>query len=54
MLKWALILVLISLIASAFGFREVAAERAGTAKFLFFGAVVLFAMLAIIGVFLVG
>lgn len=46
MLKWALIFLVIALIAAAFGFTDIAAASAGIAKILF--GIFLFLFLAVI------
>jgi len=53
MLKWALIFLLISIVAGLFGFTNIAAGAASIAKVLFFIAVVImivFFILALTGV----
>ena len=49
MLKWALIFFIISLVAGIFGFTGIAAGSAGIAQFLFFAALILFAIFLIGG-----
>ncbi|HZS63600.1 MAG TPA: DUF1328 domain-containing protein [Xanthobacteraceae bacterium] len=46
MLKWALIFLIIALIAAAFGFTDIAAASAGIAKILF--GIFLFLFLAVV------
>ncbi|MFT4171439.1 MAG: DUF1328 domain-containing protein [Rhodocyclaceae bacterium] len=50
MLKWALIFLVISIIAGLFGFTGIAAGSAALAKILFFIAVALFVIFLILGV----
>ncbi len=50
MLTWALIFLVIALVAAGFGFRGVAATSATVAKVLFFIFIVLF-LIALIGNF---
>jgi uncharacterized membrane protein YtjA (UPF0391 family) len=50
LLKWALIMLVVSLIAAVFGFTDLAAASAGVARFLFFVFVVIFVLLLIFGV----
>ncbi len=49
MLKWALIFLVISIIAGIFGFRGVASTAKTVAKVLFFIAVVLFVVMLLFG-----
>lgn len=49
MLRWALIFLVISLIAALFGFGGISEAAAGIAKFLFFLFVVIFVVLLILG-----
>ena len=49
LLKWALILFIISLIAGGFGFSGVSAAAGGIARILFFIFIVLFVILLIAG-----
>jgi uncharacterized membrane protein YtjA (UPF0391 family) len=49
LLKWALIMLVVSLIAAVFGFTDLAAASAGVARFLFFVFVVIFVLLLIFG-----
>jgi uncharacterized membrane protein YtjA (UPF0391 family) len=51
MLKWALILALVAIIAGALGFGGIAGAAAGIAKLLFFIAVVGFLIFLALGVF---
>jgi uncharacterized membrane protein YtjA (UPF0391 family) len=48
-LKWALILFLISLVAALFGFTDLSAASAGAARFLFWIFIILFAVLLVLG-----
>ena len=52
MLRWALIFLVVALIAAALGFTDVAAASAGIAKVIFFIFVVLFALAVLGGLFL--
>lgn len=49
MLQWALIFLVISLIAGAFGFRSVGSAAAGIAKILFFVFLILFVVSLLMG-----
>jgi uncharacterized membrane protein YtjA (UPF0391 family) len=49
MLRWALVFLLISLIAALFGFTDVAAASAGIAKILFFLFLVVFLVFLLLG-----
>jgi uncharacterized membrane protein YtjA (UPF0391 family) len=49
MLKWALIFLVIALIAGALGFTGVAGAAMGIAKFLFFIFLVLFVLFLVLG-----
>ena len=49
MLKWALVFLVISLIADVFGFTEIAADAAAIAKVLFFLALLLFVVFLVLG-----
>lgn len=49
MLKWALIFFVISLVAALFGFTGIAAGAATIAKWLFFLALAIFAVLLVLG-----
>ncbi len=49
MLKWAIIFLLISIVASIFGFTGIASGAAAIAKFLFFAALVLFIIFLVLG-----
>jgi len=50
MLKWALIFLVISIIAAVFGFTGIAAGAATIAKWLFFIALAIFVVLLILGI----
>ena len=52
MLKWALIFLVISLVAGVFGFTGIAAGSAAVAKFLFGIFLVLFVIFLLAGVFI--
>ena len=52
MLRWALIFLIVALIAAALGFTDVAAASAGIAKVIFFIFVLLFALAVLGGLFL--
>lgn len=52
MLRWALIFLIVALIAAALGFTDVAAASAGIAKVIFFIFVLLFALVVLGGLFL--
>lgn len=52
MLRWALIFLIVALIAAALGFTDVAAASAGIAKIIFFIFVLLFALVVLGGLFL--
>jgi uncharacterized membrane protein YtjA (UPF0391 family) len=49
MLKWALVFLLISLIAGLFGFTGIAVGAAAIAKILFFLALFLFVLFLVLG-----
>jgi len=49
MLRWALIFLIVSLIAALFGFTDIAAASAGIAKFLFFVFVVITVVFLVLG-----
>jgi uncharacterized membrane protein YtjA (UPF0391 family) len=49
MLKWALVFLLISLIAGVFGFTGIAAGAAAIAKILFFVGLALFVLFLVLG-----
>jgi uncharacterized membrane protein YtjA (UPF0391 family) len=49
MLRWALIFLIISLIAALFGFTDIAAASAGIAKILFFIFVVVTVVFLVLG-----
>ena len=53
MLKWAVIFLVISLIAALFGFTDISAAAAGIAKVLFFIFIVIFVVLLLLGLFAV-
>ena len=50
MLKWALIFFVISIIAGVLGFTGISAGAATIAKWLFFGAVLLFALFIVLAI----
>lgn len=50
MIKWAIIFLVISIVAGLFGFTGIAAGSAAIAKFLFFAALALFVIFLILGV----
>jgi len=52
MIKWAIIFLLISLVAGFFGFTGVAADFRAIAKILFFIAIAIFLIILVFGVFL--
>ena len=52
MLRWAVIFLIISLIAALFGFTGISAAAAGIAKVLFFIFVTLFVLALVGGIFL--
>ena len=49
MLKWALIFFVVSVVAGVFGFTGIASGAATIAKWLFFGALIIFAILLVLG-----
>jgi uncharacterized membrane protein YtjA (UPF0391 family) len=49
MLKWALIFLLVALVAAVFGFGGIASTAAGIAKVLFFIAIAVFAVTMVLG-----
>lgn len=49
MLKWALIFFVVSIVAGVFGFTGIAAGTATIAKWLFFGALIIFAIFLVLG-----
>ena len=49
MLKWALVFLLISLVAGVFGFTGIAAGAAAIAKILFFVGLFLFVLFLVLG-----
>lgn len=51
MLKWALVFLIVSLIAAMFGFTGIAAGTAAIAKILFYIAVFLFLLFLVLGLF---
>jgi uncharacterized membrane protein YtjA (UPF0391 family) len=51
MLKWALIFLVIALIAALFGFGGIASTSAGIAQILFFIFIVLFAIALVVNAF---
>jgi uncharacterized membrane protein YtjA (UPF0391 family) len=50
MIKWAIILAVIGLIAGALGFTGAAGAAMGIAKFLFFAAIIIAVILFVLGV----
>ena len=50
MIKWAIIFAIIGLIAGALGFTGAAGAAMGIAKFLFFAALIIAAILFVLGV----
>ena len=52
MLRWAVIFLIISIIAAVFGFGGISAAAVGIAKLLFYIFLVLFVVTLIIGLFL--
>ena len=48
-LKWALIMFLVSLVAALFGFTDLSAASAGVARFLFWIFIIVFAVLLVLG-----
>ena len=48
-LKWALIMLVVSLVAALFGFTDLAAASADVARFLFYIFVVMFLVLLVLG-----
>jgi len=52
MLKWAVIFLIIALIAALFGFTDIAAASAGIAKILFAIFLVLFLAAVFVGLFI--
>jgi uncharacterized membrane protein YtjA (UPF0391 family) len=53
-LKWALIFLLISLVAALFGFTDIAAASADIARVLFYIFMVIFVVLLILGLTIFG
>jgi len=51
MLRWALIFLVIALVAALFGFGGIAGAAAGIAQFLFWGFVIITAVLFLLGLF---
>src|SRR5215218_1868678 len=51
LLKWALIMLIVSLVAAVFGFAGLAAASADVARVLFFIFVVIFLVLLVLGLF---
>ncbi len=49
MIKWAIILAVIGLVAGALGFSGVAGAAMGIAKFLFWAAIIIAAVLLVLG-----
>jgi uncharacterized membrane protein YtjA (UPF0391 family) len=49
MLSWAVVFLIIALVAALFGFGGIASAAAGIAKFLFFLFVVVFVVLLVMG-----
>lgn len=49
MIKWAIIILVIGLVAGALGFTGIAGAAIGVAKFLFFLAIAIFIVLLILG-----
>jgi len=49
MLRWALMFLVLGLIAAAFGFTGIAGASIGIAKFLFFLFIAIFAVMLILG-----
>jgi uncharacterized membrane protein YtjA (UPF0391 family) len=49
MLKWALIFLVVGLVAGALGFTGIAGAAVGIAKFLFFLAIALFVIFLVLG-----
>ena len=50
MLKWALIFFIISVVAGIFGFTGISSGAATIAKWLFFGALLLFALFVLLAI----
>ena len=50
LLKWAFIMLIVSLVAALFGFTDLAAASADVARILFFIFLVLFVVLLVLGV----
>ena len=51
LLKWALIFLVVSIIAAVFGFTDISAASADIARILFFVFVVIFIVLLVLGFF---
>jgi uncharacterized membrane protein YtjA (UPF0391 family) len=51
MLRWAVIFLIVALIAALFGFTDIAAASAGIAKILFGIFLVIFLLAVVLGVF---
>ena len=51
MLRWAMIFLVIAIVAAIFGFGGIAATSAGIAKILFFIAIAIFLVMLLLGVF---
>ena len=49
-LKWAMIMLLVSLVAALFGFTDLAAASADVAKVLFYVFLVIFLVLLVLGI----
>ena len=49
LLKWALIMFLVSLVAALFGFTDLAAASADVARILFYVFLIIFAVLLVLG-----
>lgn len=54
MLSWALIFLVVAIIAGAFGFRGVASTATGIAKVLFFLFIILFVVLLLMNILGIG
>ncbi len=52
LLRWALIFLVISIVAALFGFGGIAAASAGIAKLLFYIFIALFVLTLVLGLFL--
>ncbi len=51
MLRWALIFLVVAIVAAVFGFGGIAATAAGFAKVLFFIAIAIFLVMLLLGTF---